>query len=138
MQPSDETGVRLLPLVVPTLDQAIGPACTEAAADATDRFRVEHPEIVDRYGEAGLAYARHDFAYLIAWAVDAAALDSPSTFARNALWLHGLLASRGFPLEWLVRSFELARDVSADRGLLTAADAARIVDPVIEQVETHR
>ena len=141
MQTSDENeaptpphAVPTPPLAVPTLDQAIAPACVEAAAEATDRFCAEHPEIVEWRGETGLAYTRHDFAYLLAWAVDAAELDAPSIFAGNALWLHGLLSNRGFRFEWFVRSLEIARDVAVDRGLLTPADAARIVDPVIAQV----
>jgi hypothetical protein len=123
---------------VPTLDTPLGPELLLAAEAATDLFYAEVPEIAERYGERGRAYAAHDHAYLFAWAVDAAELDSPELFERNARWLHSLLMDRGFPHAWFVRTMELVQIVAVESGLLSEDDAARVIGRVIPLLEIPR
>jgi hypothetical protein len=119
---------------VPTLDASLRPEHLAAAAIATDRFYDEVPEIAERYGERGRAYAAHDHAYLFAWASDAAEFNTPELFERNALWLHSLLIARGFPHAWFVRTLELVQVVAVEQGLLTALDADRIVGDAVSRL----
>jgi hypothetical protein len=123
-----------LPDQVPTLDGSLRPEYLAAAADATDRFCAEVPEIADLYGERGRAYAAHDHAYLFAWAADAVELDTLDLFERNALWLHSLLIDRGFPHAWFVRTLELVQTVAVERGILSADDAERIIGSVLPRL----
>ncbi len=119
---------------VPTLDVSLRPEHVAAAAIATDRFYAEIPEIAERYGARGREYAEHDHAYIFAWAVDAVAFDTPELFERNALWLHSVLTSRGFPHAWFVHTLELVQLVAVEQGLLSEADAARVVGDVIPRL----
>ena len=120
---------------VPTLDGQLRPEFLRAAETATALFYAEVPEIADRYGERGRAYAAHDHAYLIAWAVDAVDLDTPAIFERNARWLHSVLIARGFPHAWFVRTLELVQIVAVQQGLLTKSDAQRVIGAVIPGLE---
>jgi hypothetical protein len=119
------------PIAVGSLDAPLPTPCLAAAEVATERFCVAHPDLLERYGERGREYTRHDFAYLFAWAVDAVALQEPAAFMRNVLWLRDLLAARDFPGAWYLASVRLARDVAVERDLLSEEDAVRVIDPVV-------
>jgi hypothetical protein len=93
--------------------------------------------MLERYPERGLAYTRHDFAYLFAWAMDAVALDEPATFARNVAWLDELLAARDFPRPWYLASVRMTRSMAVERGLMTEEDAVRLVDPGVDGLEAQ-
>lgn len=79
------------------------------AERVTDRYGVEFPDEDERYEPAvWRAWCRHDTQYLLQWAV----LDVEQTTSLDAQvdWLAGILAARGFPLERLARTLELAGD----------------------------
>jgi hypothetical protein len=119
---------------VPTLDPSFGPEVLAAAEDATVRFAVTHPEMDERYGERGRAYAVHDNAYLVAWVQDAVELEAPDTLRRNLRWLLDLLVAREFPRDWFLESLDIVTAVMLERGLLTETDAAGIVRPILSEL----
>jgi len=82
------------------------------AERVTDRYGVAFPDEDERYDPAvWRAWCRHDTQYLLQWAV----LDVEEVTSRDAqvAWLAGILEARGFPLERLARTLELA-GVEAD------------------------
>lgn len=79
------------------------------AERVTDRYGTEFPDEDERYDPAvWRAWCRHDAQYLLQWAV----LDVEQTTSLDAqvAWLAGILAARGFPLDRLARTLELAGD----------------------------
>jgi hypothetical protein len=119
---------------IPTLDPSFGPDVLAAAEEATVRFAVAHPEMDERYGERGRAYAVHDNAYLVAWVQNAVELKAPDTLRRNLRWLLDLLVAREFPRDWFLESLDIVTAVMLERGLLGEADAAGIVRPIIGEL----
>lgn len=116
-----------MPDDIPVLDPAIRADIVAAAGVATDRILAEFPELVARYGDRGRVYADHDHAYLLSWAVDAAALGAPELFARNAAWLYSVLDARDFPMDVYRRTLAVVGEVAAERGLLSAGQTDRII-----------
>jgi hypothetical protein len=81
-----------------------------AMADrVTDRYGVEYPDEDERYEpEVWRAWCRHDTQYLLQWAV--LDLDRMTSLDNQVAWLAGILEARGFPLDRLARTLELAAD----------------------------
>ena len=85
----------------------IGPA-----REVCRRYRLEFPDEQGRYGEAGMAWCVHDNQHILSWAV--MAVEYGLGMERQLEWLAGVLGSRDFPLERLVRDLEIAAEVVAD------------------------
>ena len=83
------------------------------ADEVTRRYAVEFPDEDERYDpQVWRAWCRHDTQYLLQWAI----LDREgfADLEANVGWLAGVLDSRGFPLDRLARTLELAADVVAE------------------------
>ena len=79
------------------------------AERVTDRYGVEFPDEDDRYEpEIWRAWCRHDTQYLLQWAVFD--VDQITSLHKQVDWLAGILEARGFPLDRLARTLELAGD----------------------------
>lgn len=83
------------------------------AAEICDRYRAEFPDEQGRYGDAGVAWCRHDNQHLLNWA--ALGLRGFVDFDRELEWLAGVLEARDFPLERLARNLEIASEVVSER-----------------------
>jgi hypothetical protein len=80
------------------------------ARDVCERFYRRFPEELERSGEDGAAWCRHDNLYLLAWAIQEAR-DGTVVLVDQAIWLARVLANRDFPLALLVGNLELAAEV---------------------------
>lgn len=80
------------------------------AEEVCDRYYREFPDEDERYGDAGVAWCRHDNQWLLSWAVED--VRGTTDLSRHARWLAGVLDSRGFPLQRLVRDLEIAAEVA--------------------------
>lgn len=95
------------------------------AAEICDRYHAEFTDENARYGDAGREWCRHDNQWLLHWAVnDILGLDD---IGRQALWLAGVLRSRDFPIDRLVRNLQIAAEVAT----------ARVPAPVGTQLATR-
>jgi hypothetical protein len=83
------------------------PPLAEAVSTA---FFERFPEELDRYGEAGRDWCRHDNQYLVAWAAHEASAED-GTLAYNVDWLCRVLGARDYPLERLADALRIAADV---------------------------
>lgn len=97
-----------------------------AAESVTEAFLLEHPEILERYGERARTFGLHDSAYLVGWIVNAVEIYGAATLRRDVLWLRDLLVARGFPLGPFRRNLELVAAATADFGFASAADVERV------------
>ena len=82
------------------------------AREVCRRYRLEFPDEQGRYGEAGVAWCVHDNQHILSWAV--MAVEYGLGMERQLEWLAGVLGSRDFPLERLVRDLEIAAEVVDD------------------------
>jgi hypothetical protein len=82
------------------------------AREICRRYRLEFPDEEGRYGDAGMAWCVHDNQHILSWA--AMAIEYGLGIESQLDWLAGVLASRGFPLERLVRDLEIAAEVVED------------------------
>ena len=87
----------------------LAPLATEIAR----RHWNEFPDEQERYGDAGFEWCVHDTQYILWWAV----LDGEEDpiLARRLEWLARVLSARGYPVERLRRTVEIAADVVAER-----------------------
>jgi hypothetical protein len=83
------------------------------AREICDRYRAEYPDEQERYGEAGVAWCRHDNQHILNWAVSS--LEGYDDFGQQIAWLAGVLSARSFPLDRLTRDLELAAEVVENR-----------------------
>lgn len=83
------------------------------AEAVTERYFERYPEDLERYGEAGRDWERHDTQHLLNWAIGDA--EGFVDLERQVRWLAGVLAARNFPLDHLAGNLELAADVVAER-----------------------
>ena len=79
------------------------------AREICRRYRREFPDEEGRYGDAGMAWCAHDNQHILSWAM--MAVEYGLSIERQLEWLAGVLRSRGFPLERLVRDLEIAAEV---------------------------
>jgi len=79
------------------------------------RYAVEFPDEDERYEpKVWRAWCRHDAQYLIQWAfLD---VELSANLEKNVAWLARVLTARGFPLDRLARTLELAADVAQEAG----------------------
>jgi hypothetical protein len=82
------------------------------AREICRRYRAEFPDEESRYGDAGMAWCAHDNQHILSWAV--MAVEYGLGMERQLEWLAGVLGSRDFPLERLVRDLEIAAEVVED------------------------
>ena len=83
------------------------------AREVCERYRAEYPDEEGRYGEAGMAWCRHDNQHLVNWAV----LDTRAyvSLDEQVAWLAKVLEAREFPLDRLARDLDIAAAVVRER-----------------------
>ena len=83
------------------------------AREVCERYRSEYPDEEGRYGEAGMAWCRHDNQHLVNWAV----LDTRAyvSLDEQVAWLAKVLEAREFPLDRLARDLDIAAAVVGER-----------------------
>lgn len=79
------------------------------AQEICRRYREEFPDEIERYGDAGMAWCRHDNQHILAWG--AMATRGHLDLWSKIEWLAGVLAARDFPLPRLARNLEIAAEV---------------------------
>jgi hypothetical protein len=84
------------------------------AAEACERYDAEYPDERDRYGDAGMAWCRHDNQHVLNWAVSDVHAGHLSLLDQVA-WLARVLEARDFPLDRLARNLEIDGDVVTER-----------------------
>ena len=90
-------------------EEAAGLDLRAMALRVTDRYGQEFPDEDERYDPAvWRAWCRHDTQYLLQWAV--LDVEQTTSLHRQVEWLAGILEHRGFPLDRLARTLELAGD----------------------------
>jgi MerR family transcriptional regulator, light-induced transcriptional regulator len=89
------------------------------AREVCRRYRAEHPDERERYGDAGEAWCVHDTLYVLAWAADDLR-PAGGELIGNVTWLARVLAARNFPVERLARNLQIAAEVVADAGFSDA------------------
>jgi hypothetical protein len=94
------------------------------AREVCERYRAEYPDEEGRYGEAGVAWCRHDNQHLVNWAV----LDTREyvKLDEQVAWLAKVLEAREFPLDRLARDLDIAAAVVGERVAGGAAVAAAL------------
>ena len=90
-------------------EEAAGLDLRAMADRVTDRYGTEFPDEDERYDPAvWRAWCRHDTQYLLQWAV--LDVEQTTSLDTQVAWLAGILDARGFPLDRLARTLELAGD----------------------------
>lgn len=79
------------------------------AREICRRYRAEHPDEEERYGDAGNAWCVHDNQHLLNWAAGSA--NGYVDFEREVAWLARVLEARDFPLDRLARNLDIASEV---------------------------
>jgi hypothetical protein len=99
-------------------------------------FYRRFPDELERSGEAGVEWCRHDNQYLLAWAIQEAR-DGTVSLLEQVRWLAALLDRRGFPLERLAGDLEVAADLTRGEGSLgeLAEATARLLAASAEAVD---
>jgi hypothetical protein len=97
-------------------------ALAPVAATVTDRFLNLHPEQLERYKNPDLVreWCEHDTRHLIGWA--AAEAERGSSLSKQLDWLGLVLESRGFPVQHVADTLEIAAEVLVET-LRSEADA---------------
>ena len=83
-----------------------------------------HPEVAERYGEAGRERCLEDARFHLEYLEQAMELDSPELFAEYVRWGRSVLAGRGIPQTDLEHNLDCLAEVLADRLPQTDADRA--------------
>jgi hypothetical protein len=101
-----------------------------AAREIARRHRAEFPDEEMRYGDAGVEWCVYDNQWILAWAAaDASGFED---LGRQIEWLAGILEARGYPVQRLARTLEIAADVVAplravlESGAATARAGGRV------------
>ena len=98
-----------MPSGAPPPEEAGGLDLRVLAQRVTDRYAGEFPDEDERYDPAvWRAWCRHDTQYLLQWAV--LDVEQMTSLDAQVSWLAGILDARGFPLDRLARTLELAGD----------------------------
>ena len=98
-----------MPSGAPAPEEAGGLDLRAMAERVTERYGHEFPDEDERYEpKVWRAWCRHDTQYLLQWAVLDA--EGATSLDRQVDWLAGVLDARGFPLDRLARTLELAAD----------------------------
>ncbi len=83
------------------------PIAREICAQFYDRY----PHELERSGDVGTEWCRHDNQYLLAWAIQDAR-DGTVLLVEQAVWLAGVLETRGFPVEQLIGNLQIAAEIA--------------------------
>lgn len=96
------------------------------ADEVCRRYEVEYPDELERYGEAGGEWCRHDNQWLLQWAI--ADVQGATQLDEQVRWLARVLKARDFPVARLAHDLRIASDVVSQAGLGdgAAAVAARL------------
>jgi hypothetical protein len=86
-----------------------------------ERYYRLYPDEHERYGAAGGDWCLHDNQWLLSWA--AGDVVGAVDLNEQARWLAGVLRSRAFPVERLVRNLRLAAEVTREAELAPATSA---------------
>jgi hypothetical protein len=85
----------------------------ELAEAICDRYRVEFPDELERYGDAGHAWCVHDNQHILNWAVES--VKGELDIKQEVAWLATLLEARDFPINRLARALDLGAEVVSGR-----------------------
>ena len=83
------------------------------AAEVADRYFVDYPDDLERYGDVARSWEVHDTQYLLAWALGDVA--GYVELERQVSWLARILEAREFPLDHLAGNLLIAADVVTAR-----------------------
>ncbi len=90
-------------------------ALAPIAAIVTERFLERHPDELERYDDPARVreWCEHDTRHLIGWAAAEAERGTP--MAKQLDWLGVVLESRGYPVQRLADTLEIAADVLGEQ-----------------------
>jgi hypothetical protein len=86
---------------------------TPIAEAIADRYFIEFPDDLERYGDPARAWEVHDTLYCLQWAM--LDVEGFASLDREVAWLANILRARDFPLERLARNLEMAGDAVDER-----------------------
>lgn len=100
-------------------------ASAHIADEATADIYRRHPEWDARWGAGGRERCRDDIGYHLSYLADAIALDRPAVFTDYVAWIAAFLARRSIPVDHMLATLQVVRDVIvADTRLADASPAA--------------
>ena len=96
------------------------------AGEICRSYHREYPDELERYGDAGGDWCRHDNQWLLSWAVDDVL--GATDLGEQACWLARVLHARDFPVSRLAHNLRIGAQVVAQSRLGDggAAVAARL------------
>ncbi|WP_226676611.1 hypothetical protein [Mesobacillus jeotgali] len=74
--------------------------------EVTDGIYRDYPILLEKYGERGRQKCKEDNEHHIKYLQTAASMDEQKYFVDYALWLNGILTSRGMKTEHLIDNFQ--------------------------------
>ena len=84
------------------------------AAAICERYYREFPDEIERYGEAGGQWCRHDNQWLLSWAVGDVL--GATSLTEQVCWLARVLHARDFPVARLARNLQIAAELASEGG----------------------
>jgi hypothetical protein len=121
-----------MPSGAPPPEEAGGLDLRRMAEDVCERYAAVFPDEDERYEpKVWRAWCRHDTQYLLQWAV--LDVELQLTLRDQVAWLARVLHARGFPLDRLARTLELAADVAAEHGRDDVAARLRAATPAARE-----
>ena len=109
-------------------------ALAPLAAEITKRYTQAFPDEDERYTPEWREWCTHDNQHVLRWAIDAER--GLADLWQQIAWLARLLEARGYPLDRLARSLELAADILEERVGPAATDAAKELRVAAAKVAT--
>jgi len=86
------------------------------------QYRAEFPDEIERYGDAGSEWCRHDNQWLLSWAVTDVL--GGTDLVEQVMWLAGVLHARDFPVQRLARDLQIAAEIVVAVGAFGDASGA--------------
>jgi hypothetical protein len=105
--------------------RAVQAVATDVAGRALQMLYAQHPEWLDRWGEACRTRCADDLVYHLSYLTDALPLGRAELFAEYVAWAGGFLARRSIPVEHLAEALA-AIDQALQVLPVPARDAARV------------
>lgn len=103
------------------------------AREICERHYAVFPDELERYGERGVAWCRHDNQWILSWV--AGDLRGYVSLAEQVAWLARVLDARGYPAGRLAADLRTAADVLSERLGEQGAAAARALRAAAEVAE---
>ena len=104
-------------------------AVRERLAEAvTERLYRERPDLLARYGDAGILKCRTDILYNVEYLAPAVELDNDRLFVNYVEWLLPMLAARNVPPDHVLRSLRIMEEVAHE--VLEPDHAENVVRPI--------